>query len=59
VVRVEAATGRRETWKELAPAERSGIIEITPVFLDAEGKSYVYNYGRAAASDLYLVEGLK
>jgi eukaryotic-like serine/threonine-protein kinase len=59
VVRVEAATGRREPWKALAPAELSGLIDISPIFLTPDGKSYVYSYSRAAASDLYLIEGLK
>jgi eukaryotic-like serine/threonine-protein kinase len=59
IVRVDAATGRREPWKDLGPAEMSGVIEIVPTFLAADGKSYAYGYGRAAASDLYLVAGLK
>ena len=59
VVRVDAATGRREPWKDLAPAELSGIIDIAPWLFSSDGKSYAYGYGRAAASDLYLVEGLK
>ncbi|MEO8191252.1 MAG: protein kinase [Acidobacteriota bacterium] len=59
VVRVDIATGRREPWKELAPPELSGLIEIGPVFLTPDGKSYVYGYGRSATSDLYLVENLR
>ncbi len=59
VVRVEAATGRRESWKDLAPPERAGLIAIGPVFLTPDGKGYVYGYGRASTSDLYLIEGLK
>jgi eukaryotic-like serine/threonine-protein kinase len=59
VVRIEAATGKRENWKDLAPPERAGLIAIGPVFLRPDGKSYVYGFGRAATSDLYLIEGLK
>ncbi|MGE5414101.1 MAG: TolB family protein, partial [Syntrophomonadaceae bacterium] len=59
VVRVEVATGKRESWKDLAPAEPAGLIAIGPVFLTPDGKGYVYGYGRAATSDLYLIEGLK
>jgi len=59
VVRVEVATGKREPWKDLAPSERSGIIQIAPVYMTPDGKSYVYGYGRAATSDLYIVEGLR
>jgi len=59
LVRVEVATGRREPWKTLAPADLSGLIEISPICVTPDGKSYAYGYGRAATSDLYVVEGLK
>jgi len=59
VVRVEVATGKRESWTDLAPPERSGLIGIGSVFLTPDGRTYVYGYGRAATSDLYVVEGLK
>ncbi len=59
VFRVDVATGRREDWKELAPPERAGIIDIGPGFLTPDGKSYVYGYSRAATSDLYVIEGLR
>ncbi|MEO8430019.1 MAG: protein kinase [Acidobacteriota bacterium] len=59
LVRVEVATGRREAWKDLAPPELSGIIQVLPVFMTPDGKSYVYGYARSATSDLYLIEGLR
>jgi serine/threonine protein kinase/Tol biopolymer transport system component len=59
VFRVDAETGRREPWKELAPVERSGLIAIRPVFVTPDGKSYAYGYDRSATSDLYVIEGLK
>ena len=59
IVRVDVATGRREPWKDLAPTDLSGIIEISSIYLTPDGKSYVYGFGRAATSDLYLVEGLR
>ena len=52
VVRIEVASGKRETWKELAPSDRSGLIGVGSVFLTPDGKNYVYGYGRAATSDL-------
>jgi hypothetical protein len=58
-VRIEVATGKRENWKELGPSDRSGLIGIGPIFLTPDGKGYVYGYGKAATSDLYLIEGLK
>ena len=59
VVRIEVGSGKRETWKELAPSDRSGLIGVGSVFLTPDGKGYVYGYGRAATSDLYLIDGLK
>jgi eukaryotic-like serine/threonine-protein kinase len=59
VVRVEVATGKQERWKDLAPPDPTGIINMGPVFLTPDGRSYVYGYWRATTSDLYVVEGLK
>ncbi len=59
VVRIDVATGRREPWKTLAPPELAGLIDIGPVVMTPDGKSYAYGYGSAAISDLYLIEGLK
>jgi hypothetical protein len=59
IVRIEVATGRREPWKELAPAGATGLIWVAPILVTPDGRSYVYGYFRAATSDLYLVEGLK
>jgi hypothetical protein len=59
VVRIDVATGRHERWKDLAPPELAGMIEVNPVHVTPDGRSYVYGYARAATSDLYLVEGLK
>jgi Tol biopolymer transport system component len=59
LVRVEVATGRREPWKTLAPADLSGLIDIDPICVTPDGKSYAFGYGRSATSDLYVIEGLK
>ncbi|HEY2796749.1 MAG TPA: protein kinase [Thermoanaerobaculia bacterium] len=59
LMRVDIATGKREPWKDVAPPDLSGLIEISPVCVTPDGKSYAYGYGRAATSDLYLIEGLK
>jgi Tol biopolymer transport system component len=58
VFRVELATGRRELWKELGPADRAGATGLGHVLITPDGSWYVYNF-RRALSDLYLVEGLK
>ena len=58
IYRVQLATGRRELWKDIAPADRAGLIAIqagpTGVRLTADGKSYVYTYW-TAFSELHLV----
>jgi len=59
LVRIEVATGKRESWMELAPPERAGLIVVGPAFLTPGGKNYAYGYAKSATSDLYLVEGWK
>ena len=57
VERVDIATGRRELWRSLMPADAGGVAEIGPL-PTTSGESYAYSYGRTL-SDLYVVEGLK
>ncbi|HEY7574157.1 MAG TPA: hypothetical protein VIB08_03285, partial [Thermoanaerobaculia bacterium] len=58
VSRLEIATGRREHWKDLAPADGAGIVDISPVIPTPDGNAYVYGYSRTL-SDLYLVSGVR
>jgi Tol biopolymer transport system component len=58
VSRLEIATGKRELWKELMPADGSGVVDISPVLPTPDGLSYVYGYLRTL-SDLYLLDGIK
>ena len=58
VFRVEVATGRRELFKEIVPADPAGLQSIPGVHFSADGKSYAYTIGRFL-SDLYVVDGLK
>ena len=58
VTRVDLATGKRELWKEIAPADPAGVQSIPGVRFSADGKSYAYSTGRIL-SDLYVVDGLK
>jgi serine/threonine protein kinase len=56
VDRFVLSTGRRELWKEIAPAESDVMwmnVQLTP-----DGKSYVYTYLRDI-DFLYLVDGLR
>lgn len=57
VFRRELASGRREPWMEITPADPTGISTLYPLFA-ADGKSYVYTYVRFL-SNLYLIEGLE
>ena len=56
--RLELATGTRELWRDIAPADAVGLLGIPRVFLSADGQSYVYTFVRLL-DELYLVDGLK
>lgn len=58
ITRVDLATGKREPWKEIVPADLAGVQSIPSIRLSADGKSYAYSVGRIL-SDLYVVDGLK
>ena len=58
VDRLEVATGRREPWKQLQPADANGVVDIGPIFVTPDGKSYIYGFKRVVG-DLYLIRGLK
>jgi hypothetical protein len=59
IYRFHLATGKQELWKEIMPADRTGLIGINSVAVSRDGKSYAYSYNRVTASDLYLVSGWK
>jgi serine/threonine protein kinase len=58
VYRLDLATGRRELWKEFMPADPTGITNIGPSSISADGKTILFGYGHIL-SDLYVAEGLK
>jgi Tol biopolymer transport system component len=58
VYRLNIATGARQFWKQLMPPDLSGVTDISAIFITADGKGYVYEYGRTL-SDLYLVSDVK
>ncbi len=58
LTRIDVATGRREPWKEIVPADPSGVRSVPVLKFSADGKSYAYCVGRIQ-SDLYVVDGLK
>ena len=58
VTRVDLATGRREPFKEIVPADPAGVQSIPLLLFSDDGKSYAYSSMRVL-SDLYVVDGLK
>ncbi len=58
ITKLDIATGHREPFKEVAPADPSGAQSIPSLYFSADGKSYAYSVGRIL-SDLYVVNGLK
>lgn len=58
VLRVDSQTGRREVWKEFWPADPTGITDVAPSAISADGKTIVFTYARAL-SELYLADGLR
>ncbi len=59
ISRMNLATGKKELWKELLPADRAGVIRIESVSVTPDGQAWAYSYNRVTASDLYLVTGWK
>ena len=55
---VEVATGARRLWKTITPPDPAGVVQIGPLQITADGKSYVYSY-RRQLDELLVVEGLK
>ncbi len=56
VFRRDLASGRRDLWKELAPADPAGIGSVEALI--APNGAYAYGYNRFVGN-LYLVRGLK
>ena len=58
VFRITLATGAREPWKELLPADPAGVYKISPLLITPDGGGYAYT-ARRTLNDLYVVEGLR
>lgn len=59
VFRLDSITGRRELWKEIGPADRTGVDSLTRFLrVYQDGSAYTYGYPRRL-SQLYLFKGLK
>ncbi len=58
VFRVEVPSGKRELWREFAPPDPAGVVEIQGIEMTPDASAYAYTYVRIL-SDLYVAEGLK
>jgi eukaryotic-like serine/threonine-protein kinase len=58
IFRRDLRSGRRELWREVAPADLTGVVGIMNVFLSHDGENYVYQYLRGL-NDLYLAYRLR
>jgi hypothetical protein len=58
VYRLNILTGERQLFKELHPADATGLCDVSHVLISADGRAYVYSYIRLL-SELYMVKGLK
>ncbi len=58
VDRLDLATGQRTLLRELAPADRAGLIGLEEVSFSADEKSYAYGIKRVVGT-LYAVEGVR
>jgi hypothetical protein len=58
VFKVDVVTGRREPWKTIVPADRSGLITIDDIVITPDARSYAYSYQRILTS-LQVAEGLR
>lgn len=58
VYRYDVVSGRKELWKELAPADRAGLNAIARAVVTPDGRTYAYSYLRVL-SYLQLVDGMK
>jgi hypothetical protein len=56
--RVDVATGKAQLWREIAPADRTGMTQIVSVRVSQDESTYAYTV-RRLLSELYLVDGLK
>jgi serine/threonine protein kinase/Tol biopolymer transport system component len=57
VERAEIEGSARSEWHTIRPADPAGILDIFPVHMTPDGKTYAYSY-RRSLSDLYVATGL-
>jgi Tol biopolymer transport system component len=58
VYRLNLVSHVRELWKDLVPADATGIVGISTIDLSRDGSSYTYTYDHRL-SELYVAESLR
>jgi Tol biopolymer transport system component len=58
IYRIGIRSGERTAWRELMPADPSGVWRIHPVRMTPDGRAYAYTYSRTLGS-LYVYTGLE
>ncbi|HKC12199.1 MAG TPA: hypothetical protein VKI41_09215, partial [Vicinamibacteria bacterium] len=58
VYRLNLASHVQELWRELLPADPTGIVAISTIDLSSDGRAYIYTYDHRM-SELYMAEGLR
>jgi hypothetical protein len=57
VYRVDLKTGRQESWKNILPRDRAGVLVLVSFRVTPDGQTQAYTWHRAL-SNLYIAEGL-
>jgi hypothetical protein len=57
IFRVDVATGKKNLLRRLVPADRAGVVSITPVVTTLDASEFAYSYYQTL-SVLYAVSGL-
>ncbi len=55
--RIDLATGERRPYRELSPADRTGVDGLTKVAMTPDESTLVFSYPQSLC-DLYVIEGL-
>jgi serine/threonine protein kinase/Tol biopolymer transport system component len=58
IFNIDIATGRRELWKTIGPADRAGLTGIHSIVITPDLRSYAYTYPRYLMS-LQVADGLR
>jgi hypothetical protein len=58
VYRLNLASHVKELWRELLPADATGIVGISTIDLSSDGRAYIYTYDHRM-SELYVADGLR